>query len=114
MSVRCKVRCTNVGQVTGWGGGDVQWNYKFYPVTDGSEENKTLWKYTPSGTFEFQCVNNVGFEIGKEYYLDFTLAEPDQKPVSRSLCAACWLQIYRSVFPKGESGCTNTRPSSSG
>jgi hypothetical protein len=48
------------------------------PVCGGSEENKTFWQYTPSGNIEFQCVNDGAvnqFEVGKEYYVDFKLAE---------------------------------------
>lgn len=44
------------------------------PVTSGSEENKTFWKYTPSGKLEMSVLKEVGdmFEIGQEFYLDFT------------------------------------------
>jgi hypothetical protein len=45
-------------------------------VTDGSEENKSFWQYTPVGNFSMSCVNpNVNFEQGKEYYLDISIAE---------------------------------------
>lgn len=46
------------------------------PVTSGSEENKTFWKYTPSGKLEMNVAKEVGdmFEIGQEFYLDFTPA----------------------------------------
>jgi hypothetical protein len=42
-----------------------------------SEENKAFWKYTPSGVVEFNTIRpEVGqfFELGDEYYLDFTKA----------------------------------------
>ena len=48
------------------------------PVCGDSEENKTFWKWTPSGRIEFQCINDAAveqFEVGKEYYVDFTVVE---------------------------------------
>lgn len=49
------------------------------PVTSGSEENKSFWKYTPSGKLEMWMNEGVAaadlFAVGQEYYLDFTLAE---------------------------------------
>jgi len=48
------------------------------PVTNGSEENKTFWKYTPSGKLEMwmnEGVEAAGmFTIGQEYYIDFSPA----------------------------------------
>ena len=48
------------------------------PVTSGSKENETFWKYTPSGKLEMSIKGSAAalFEVGKEYYIDFTLAEP--------------------------------------
>ena len=49
------------------------------PVIDGSEENKSFSKYTPSGninlniSYETEASNY--FEAGKEYYVDFSEAE---------------------------------------
>jgi len=48
------------------------------PVTGGSEENKTFWQYTPSGSISFSCINTAAveqFEVGKEYYVDFNPAQ---------------------------------------
>jgi hypothetical protein len=45
------------------------------PVTGGSEENKQFWQYTPSGSISLNVTNNAAlekFEIGKEYYVDFS------------------------------------------
>lgn len=47
-------------------------------VMSGSDENKTFFKWTPSGKIELATVNpeaGKAFELGKEYYVDFTLAE---------------------------------------
>lgn len=49
-----------------------------YPVITGSEENKEFFKWTPSGEVRLQCLNpnaSKQFEIGKEYYVDFSAAE---------------------------------------
>lgn len=72
--VRCKVVCN--------------WKQKnqnddgvaivFSAVTSGSEENKEFFKFTPGGTFQFYTVNKTAaeqFELGKEYYMDFSPAE---------------------------------------
>jgi hypothetical protein len=47
------------------------------PVTDGSEENKSFSKFTPSGLLSLHISNPnlLGrFHTGQEYYVDFTLA----------------------------------------
>lgn len=49
-----------------------------YGNVDASEENKKFWQYTPSGRIELGTVNPTAwkqFELGKEYYIDFTPAE---------------------------------------
>jgi hypothetical protein len=49
----------------------------FTPVCSGSEENKAFWRWTPSGSVQLGTVNQEAwkhFEIGKDYYLDFTPA----------------------------------------
>ena len=48
------------------------------PVTGGSEENKKFWASTPSGSIELGVINQGAwkeFELDKEYYIDFTLAD---------------------------------------
>lgn len=74
MITRCKFACVSK---TISGAGENQTNtFVFTPVTGGNDENKSFWKWTPSGKLEFNCLNpNVDFEIGKDYYLDITLAE---------------------------------------
>lgn len=46
------------------------------PVTSGSEENKQYFSYTPSGKIEMNIKSAAieQFEVGKEYYVDFTPA----------------------------------------
>lgn len=53
---------------------------EFMPVTasDKNPENKKFWEATPSGKIELNVVNPAAvkeFELLKEYYVDFTLAE---------------------------------------
>lgn len=51
------------------------------PVYGGSvssHENAQFWKWTPIGKIELGTINEAAaeqFEIGKEYYIDFTKAE---------------------------------------
>lgn len=60
--------------------GMVQNEIAMTPVYSGDEdsENAKFWNATPSGKIEFTCVNEDAvkqFEVGKEYYVDFTKAE---------------------------------------
>lgn len=73
MSVRAKFLCTDITK-----GDDGSGPVKLLPVTTGSAENETFYKYTPSGRIEMSTVNAAAlsqFEAGKEYYVDFTPAE---------------------------------------
>jgi hypothetical protein len=66
--VRAKFRCVNID-------GN---NAQFDVVIDGSEENKKFFKYTPGGHINILVDNENAkkqFEVGKEYYVDFTPAE---------------------------------------
>jgi len=50
---------------------------KLSPVVSGSDENKSFYKWTPGGNIDLQIVNEEAmkqFEVGKEYYVDFTEA----------------------------------------
>ena len=45
---------------------------------DPNSENHRFWKASPSGKIELGCANLEAaamFELGKEYYVDFTRAE---------------------------------------
>jgi hypothetical protein len=52
---------------------------KFSPVyanNDPKHENSLFWRASPGGKVEMNCVNPEAwkqFELGKEYYLDFSL-----------------------------------------
>lgn len=50
------------------------------PVVGGADnaENDRFWEYTPGGKLELSTINAAAadqFEVGKEYYLDFTPAD---------------------------------------
>lgn len=96
MSVRSKFKCTgytstmqHAGYEKDAAGADdrnkpVQQemrSVKFAPVyanNDPEHENSKFWKATPMGAIELGTINPEAwkqFEIGKEYYVDFTPAE---------------------------------------
>jgi hypothetical protein len=71
MTVRAKMKCEEK-RVKTWGEG-----ITLVPVTSGSEENKAFFKSSPAGKVELDIVNKAAadqFEVGKEYYVDFTPA----------------------------------------
>lgn len=78
MSVRSKFYVSEKKTVA-QGVGDPSGDYiVLSPVISGSDENKSFYKWTPSGKIELGVVNpNAAsqFEVGKEYYIDFTQAE---------------------------------------
>jgi hypothetical protein len=70
MSVRAKFK---VESVTAFEGGNSKVTLR--PVTSGSEENKTFYKWTPSGSIELSAINETAaaeFTPGAEFYVDFT------------------------------------------
>lgn len=74
MATRCKFTCVSK-TIRGSGDGQTT-EYEFSPVTNGTDEDKSFWKWTPSGSLKFSCLNPaVNFETGKTYYLDLTPAE---------------------------------------
>ncbi len=53
---------------------------KARPVTNGSKENEQFFKWTPGGEISLGTVNEnaaAALEVGKEYYVDFHLAEAE-------------------------------------
>jgi hypothetical protein len=73
--VRAKFVCNTVTQrMNADSQKQILWDYSFWPVISGSEENKKFFAYTPSGKIELSSINGQLFEVGKEYYLDFTPA----------------------------------------
>lgn len=72
MNVRAKFRVNSIE--TDVNGSTV----KMSPVTSGSDENKTFFKWTPSGDLRMGVVNPEVAEVfkpGVEFYVDFTPAK---------------------------------------
>ena len=69
MTTRCKFVCS-------WKN-EEQKTVFLSPVYSGSEENKQFFAATPGGQISLYVINPAGFatfEQGKEYFVDFTLA----------------------------------------
>ena len=65
--VRAKFRCDSI-KTTSYGR-----EFELNPVISGSPENEAFFKTTPGGKITLLVKNDgVEFEIGKEYYVDFT------------------------------------------
>lgn len=72
--VRAKMVCTGITPNI-----NDQKTVDFQAVTTGSEENKSFSRWTPCANLSM-CISNEttagdAFEVGKEYFLDFTPAE---------------------------------------
>lgn len=77
MSVRAKFRVDSITRQLFGSQGEGQ-TIKLFPVCGSSEENKTFFKWTPAGSIDLGTVNAEAaaqFELGKEYYVDFTKAD---------------------------------------
>ena len=77
MTVRAKFNCVSVRKYKHW---DNQNGFLFEAefnavCNDASEENKKFWDASPSGNLKISTYKEDMFEVGKAYYLDFTLAE---------------------------------------
>lgn len=67
--MRCKVLLQEITKTTDG------YRLKYYPVNDGTPEDKLFFKYTPSGVIELGIVNETvveGLVPGKKYYVDFS------------------------------------------
>lgn len=89
MNVRAKFKCVEIKKSMGGTYNErgkyvegVLHGYRFNVVGGDSEENKRFFASTPSGLVELHAVRDDLFELGKEYYLDFTLFVPPP-PVER-------------------------------
>ena len=75
-TVRAKFVCTTVSKSLHWDGTKRPlFTANLNAVTSGSDENKSFFAATPSGTIQLGSFLPEAFEIGKEYYVDFTLVE---------------------------------------
>lgn len=75
-TVRAKFVCNEVSKKKHWDSSDrFLHEAKLSPVTTGSDENKEFFAASPSGSIQLGSFLPDAFEPGKEYYIDFTLAE---------------------------------------
>jgi hypothetical protein len=75
--VRAKFWCVAIKKTKMGQDGDIGSVIELSAVYSGSDENKKFFKWTPSAKIELGTVNEEAakaFEIGKEYYVDFTPA----------------------------------------
>lgn len=72
MTVRAKFKCTQ--KVINEEGGSINLEV----VTSGCPENDEFFKWTPAGSLHMGTINREAldqFEVGGEYYVDFTAAK---------------------------------------
>ena len=75
MNVRAKFWITGIEHHVRHQATEVNATVKMAAVYANDEINKSWSKYTPSGTIQMQITNPGAleqFEVGKEYYIDFT------------------------------------------
>jgi hypothetical protein len=53
---------------------DFLYEAEFQAVTGDTAENKAFFASTPTGSLRFAAVNGDKFEVGKDYYLDLSIA----------------------------------------
>lgn len=79
--VRAKFVVNSITRQKHWRSDEELQTIKLSPVTNTSDpesENSKFWAATPSGSIELGCCNAEAvkqFELGKEYYIDFTKVE---------------------------------------
>lgn len=77
MTVRAKYKVSAKESTLGSGKEEMV-TIKMNPVINGSKENEEFFKYTPAGEFRLGTLNKKAaeyFQLGEEYYVDFTKAE---------------------------------------
>lgn len=77
MSVRAKFKCYSINRLLHWNGKEEIQSISLSPVLGDSKENKKFYAATPSGDIKLNTINIESakyFELGKEYYVDFTKA----------------------------------------
>lgn len=75
MTIRAKFKVDSKELLRGT---EDQGTVRLYPVISGSQENEQFYSYTPGGQILLSTVNPAAyerFEVGQEYYVDFTLAD---------------------------------------
>lgn len=75
--VRAKFKVESIEARINWQQKEVR-TVKLSPVSGKEGENAKFWEATPSGAIELGCANLEAvekFELGREYYVDFTPAD---------------------------------------
>lgn len=72
--IRCKFKCVSVTKREGWGSNPIIHDAAFQVVHGGSPENNSFFAATPSGEIKVGTVAADRFEVGKEYFVDFSPA----------------------------------------
>lgn len=78
MAVRAKFKVSWVEDMKGKDGAVTSRAVTLLPVTSDSEENRTFWEATPSGSLNMTITNRAAFEQfarDQVFYLDFTPAD---------------------------------------
>jgi hypothetical protein len=77
MNARCKFKCINLEE------NEYGCNVKLDVVSSGSEENKTFFRFTPSGELKIGLVQtdiaHAIFKPGQEYYVDIQPAVQEKE-----------------------------------
>ena len=76
---RCKFHCSSVTKTSyrqGDGSEKMLYTADFFAVTEGSEENKKFFAWTPSGSLKLGTYKEDLFQPGGEYYLDISEVTP--------------------------------------
>ncbi len=84
MGIRAKMYVTKKEQDPNSSG---QFILGFQPVTSGSQENESFFKFTPAGSLSLQTVNEAvasQLEVGQEAYIDITPIPKPGQPVPES------------------------------
>lgn len=76
--IRCKFNVSKKTEIATTTGNEFK--VEMTAITDGSEENKEFFKYTPSGKLSLGVLKPeqaVGLVVGDEYYIDITPCESE-------------------------------------
>lgn len=79
MSVRAKFKVDEL--VPSNDGDQPSGTVRMSPVTNGSSENESFYRYTPSGSLSLSTINAAAFaqfKVGDEWYLDLSPAKPPE------------------------------------
>jgi hypothetical protein len=74
--IRCKFKCVSKKEMIQYNDPKPIYEFEFSAVTDGSEENKNFFKWTPSGSLKTGVVQQDVFVVGREYYIDISESVP--------------------------------------